>query len=120
MNLHLEDWEEADVFNLLQVLLTAKFDSGRSKEMMGSPLMNSLLRQVLDHEFKGAFYGRLVANITASPVGNPAITCMASVLAQTKPEWTDDELDNFIATMAYPFLISDQEISLLKGEARSK
>lgn len=120
MNLNLEDWEEADIFNLLQILLTAKFDSGRSSEMMGSPLINSLLRQVLDHEFKGALYVRLVANITASPIGNAAIACMASVLVQTMPDWTDDELENYITTMAYPFIVSDQKISLLKGEARSK
>lgn len=118
MNLNLDDWEDADAFNLLQVLLTAKFDSGRSSEMMGSPLITSLVRQVLDHSFKNALYAKLIANVTATRIGNDAIKRMEAILAQTKPNWADDELESFIKAMAYPFIISDAEVSVLKTQRR--
>jgi hypothetical protein len=116
VRLNLDGWEEADDFTLLQIVLAAKFDSGRSREMMGVPLVHNLLQQLGAYDFQTPCLARSDWHAPAHPA---IVERIAAALDGDDIDWPDDLLDAFIRQMAYPFTLEDTAASHLRGRARS-
>jgi hypothetical protein len=119
MDLVFEDFDEPDVFNLLQVVLTAKFDSGRSDDMMGAPVVDRVLRQLLSFDFKDPFFVKSVAWFREAQADAALVERAAQALEHAKLDWPDEQLENFIRQMLFPYRLTDTELATLKRIART-
>ena len=120
MDLVLENLNEGDVFNLLQIILTAKFDSGRSHELMGAPVVDHVLRQLLAHDFKYPLFVQSVAWFREAQAHATLVEKAGQALEGAALDWPDDRLESFIRQMLFPYQMTDAAVAALMRTARAE
>lgn len=117
MNLTIEHLDQRDLFVLLQVFMVAKFDSSRSSAMMGSPIVNRVLEQILVYEFDEQFMVNSLARLRSTELGARHIAKIRKALAETRVDFKVDDLEQLIIQMAFPYRLSHDILLSLVEEA---
>jgi hypothetical protein len=111
---------EQDLFNILQVLMTAKFDSSRSSLFMGAPILNRVISQILDYEFKTKFLADSIGRLRSTHLGARHVAEIRKLFK--KAPWTGnvDMLERHVLEMAFPCRLDDDTLASIVKEARAK
>ena len=70
MRLNYAEWSDIELLNLFQVLMTAKFDSGRSEILIGQPMVTSLMRELSEHSFADESISKIISASLSQPMAS--------------------------------------------------
>ena len=110
MKLNYSEWQDAEIFNLFQILMIAKFDSMKSELLVGQPMLLSLMQEISERELSDAplknmlfeFRNRNMDDKTRALVLGAAKEILRN---REHPEISAKELED----LAFPFQITEAE-----------
>jgi hypothetical protein len=110
MRLNYGEWQDGELFNFVQILMIAKFDSMKSELLVGQPMLLSLMKEILDRELSNKaleimfleFRNRNIDDRTRALVLGAAKEILEN---REQLEITPKELED----LAFPFQIPEGE-----------
>lgn len=121
VRMNLESWSDAEVYSFIQILLVAKFDSGRSELIAGHPLVEEVLEELFNYKMEDYELSQARQSFLDTELSENAFALVLDIVSDAaENDRYDGNLEELSRTAAFPFKLSKDEEAKISMTLRSK